>query len=53
MVCRVKYTSRVGTLDEGLMDPEGMGEAGKADEGILWDANRPLEGDCQLRLYTF
>ena len=46
VVAKVKYSRRVATLDEGLLNPEA--EAGKTedDQWYFWDINRKLEGDC-------
>lgn len=52
VVAKVKYTNRIATLDEGLVNPD----AEKAEEGEYWelyDSFRPLEGDCDLKLLTF
>ena len=53
VVAKVKYSNRVATLDEGLLNPEA--EEGKSDEDqwYFWDVNRVLEGDCHLILYKF
>lgn len=51
-VAKVKYSRRVGTLDDGLVNPD----AEKAEQGELWelyDSFRPFEGDCELKLLTF
>ena len=51
-VAKVRYTRRIATLDDGLINPD----ADKAEEGELWelyDSFRPLEGDCDLKLLTF
>ena len=52
MVAEVKYSNRLVNLDEGLVDPEAEKE-GAEEQWKLYDATRPLEGDCELRLYTF
>ncbi len=51
LVAKVKFSSRVATLDEGLINtgPESEGEEG----WVLYDLLRPLEGDCELQLLTF
>jgi threonyl-tRNA synthetase len=52
VVAKVRYTRRVATLDDGLINPnEEKGEEGEAWE--LVDSTRPLEGDCDLKLITF
>ena len=43
--------SRVGTLDEGLINPDAENQEGESWE--LYDSFRPLEGDCELKLLTF
>lgn len=54
MVAKVKYSKRVATLDEGLINPE---EKEKSEDGgenwIMYDSFRPLEGDCEIKLLTF
>lgn len=48
----MRYSRRVGTLDDGLTNPD----LEKADQGDVWelyDSFRPLEGDCDLKLLTF
>jgi threonyl-tRNA synthetase len=57
VLAKVKYTNRVATLDDGLFNPEA-GEDGKSEESGAgdwwqWDANRALEGDCNLVLVKF
>lgn len=52
VVAKVKYLNRVGTLDQGLINPD----AENADQGEQWelyDSFRPFEGDCELKLVTF
>lgn len=56
MVAKVRYPNgRIATLDEGLSIPEelktngGVGEQGWLD----YDATRPFEGSCDLKLFTF
>jgi hypothetical protein len=45
LVAKVKFQSRVATLDEGLTNTGPETEEG--EEGwILYDLTRPLEGDC-------
>lgn len=53
MVSKVRYPSgRIGTLDEKLVNPNA--DAENAGEGwMLWDLLRPLEGDCELQLFSF
>ena len=48
----MKYSRRIANLDEGLVDPEAEKE-GVEEQFKLWDAFRPFEGDCELRLFTF
>lgn len=53
VVAKVKYPDgRIATLDGGLMNPEGE-SAGAKDGWIFYDATRPLEGNCELKLFTF
>lgn len=52
VVSKVKYSRRIANLDEGLVNPEAEKE-GESEQWILYDAVRPLEGDCELILYTF
>jgi hypothetical protein len=46
VVSKVSYPEgRIATLDDGLTNPE----ADKENNGngwIMWDATRPLEGNC-------
>lgn len=53
VVAKVKYSNRILDLDEGLFNPmpseEEEGEVG----WYYWDAFRPLEGDCDIKLLTF
>ena len=53
VVSKVRYPNgRIATLDEGLINPEEA--ASKVGDGwMFWDATRPLEGDCELQLFTF
>jgi threonyl-tRNA synthetase len=53
VVAKVKYTKRVATLDEGLLNPEAEEGKSEEDQWYFWDVNRVLEGDCQLVLYKF
>lgn len=52
LVSKVKFTGqKVGTLDEGLKNPE---EEGSSNDGWQWyDARRPLEGSCHIKLFPF
>lgn len=51
MVAKVKYSNRVGTLDDGLVNPDAEKDA--AEKWELYDSFRPFEGDCELKLLTF
>lgn len=53
IVSQVRYPSgRIATLDDGLQNPEE--EKGKEGEGWMdYDATRPLEGDCEIKLFQF
>lgn len=53
IVAKVKYSRRVATLDEGLLNPEAEEGKDEQDQWFYWDANRSLEGDCELILYKF
>ena len=57
VVAKVKYSNRIATLDEGLLNPEQFEKdkdgSDSKDPWILWDSFRPLEGDCELKLVTF
>ncbi len=48
VVSKVSYPEgRIATLDDGLTNPE----ADKENNGngwIMWDATRPLEGNCSI-----
>ena len=53
IVAKVRYPGgRIATLDDTLQNPE----EDKASEGEGWmfyDATRPLEGNCELKLFQF
>jgi len=53
IVAKVKYTKRVATLDEGLLNPEAEDDKGEQDQWFAWDVMRVLEGDCDLLLFKF
>lgn len=53
IVGKVRYASRVATLDEGLLNPEAEEGKDEQDQWFYWDMNRPLEGSCELFLYKF
>jgi threonyl-tRNA synthetase len=54
IVAKVRYTNkRVQTLDDGLLNPEAETGVEAEDQWYFWDVNRPLEGDCELRLIKF
>jgi len=53
IVAKVKYTNRVATLDDGLLNPEAEAGVNEEDQWYYWDVNRPLEGDCELKLFKF
>jgi threonyl-tRNA synthetase len=53
IVAKVKYTTRVATLDEGLLNPEAEEGVSEDDQWYFWDVLRPLEGDCDLKLFKF
>ena len=46
VVAKVKYSKRVATLDEGLLNPEAEEGKSEEDQWYFWDVNRVLEGDC-------
>lgn len=50
IMAKVRYPGeKVGTLDDGLQNPEADAEA-VGDGWCSWDATRPLEGDCEIKL---
>lgn len=53
IVAQVRYPNgRVATLDDALQNPEE--EKGQVGDGWMdYDATRPLEGNCELRLFKF
>jgi threonyl-tRNA synthetase len=53
IVAKLKYSRRVATLDEGLLNPEADEKTDFEQQWFFWDVNRPLEGDCQLVMYKF
>ena len=51
-MAKVKHLNRVGTLDQGLINPDA--EAGQQGEQFeLYDSFRPFEGDVEIKLLTF
>jgi len=53
VVAKVKYSKRVATLDEGLLNPEAEEGIDEDDQWYFWDVTRALEGDCELFLFKF
>ena len=53
IVSKIKYTNRVATLDEGLLNPEAEDDVDEQDQWFFWDVNRVLEGDCEMKLFKF
>ena len=53
IVAKVKYSKRVATLDEGLLNPEAEDNVDEDDQWFFWDVKRKLEGDCELIFYKF
>jgi len=53
IVAKIKYTNRVATLDEGLLNPEAEEGVDEEDQWYFWDMYRPLEGDCYMKLFKF
>lgn len=55
IVAKVKYSAgKIATLDDGLSIPEELKTSGHGDAGWFdFDATRPFEGDCELKLFTF
>ena len=55
IVAKVKYPAgKIATLDDGLSIPEELKTSGMADAGwVDYDATRPFEGNCELKLFTF
>jgi threonyl-tRNA synthetase len=49
----VKYSNRVATLDDGLLNPEAEDGVDDEDQWYYWDVNRPLEGSCELKMFKF
>ncbi len=53
VVSKVRYPEgRIASLDAELVNPEVDAEK-KGDGWMQWDATRPLEGSCELQLFTF
>ena len=48
LVARVKYESRVATLDDGLVNTDDDMDLEQSEQWALFDLNRPLEGNCEL-----
>lgn len=55
VVARVRFSKRVATLDDGLVNPSDFGsdEEGKQKGWEMYDSFRPLEGDCEIQLLKF
>lgn len=51
-MAKVKYIDRKATLDDGLVNPE-EDKKDSNDGWMIYDATRPLEGDCYIKLLTF
>jgi threonyl-tRNA synthetase len=51
VVAKVRYTNRIATLDDGLINPDA--EKDEGEQWVLYDSFRPLEGDCELKLLNF
>jgi threonyl-tRNA synthetase len=51
VVAKVRYTNRIATLDDGLINPDA--EKDEGEQWTLYDSFRPLEGDCELKLLNF
>ena len=52
LVARVKYESRVATLDDGLVNIDDDMDLEQSEQWALFDLNRPLEGNCELQFLT-
>jgi threonyl-tRNA synthetase len=52
VVAKVRFLNRVGTLDQGLINPDAE-NAEQGEQWELYDSFRPLEGDCEIKLLTF
>lgn len=55
IVAKVRYPNgKIATLDDGLSIPEELQTSGSSEQGWAdYDATRPFEGDCDLKLFTF
>lgn len=53
VVSKVRYSRRVATLDNGLINPDEEAKQEGGESWILYDSFRPFEGDCELKLVTF
>ena len=53
VVAKVKYSRRIVNLDEGLINPIADANTSEDDQWFAWDMTRPLEGDCDLKLFSF
>lgn len=53
IVAKVRYPDgRIASLDDNLQNPEEE-KASQGDGWMEYDATRPLEGNCELKLFTF
>lgn len=53
IVAKVRYPDgRIATLDANIQNPE-EDKSAKGDIWMNYDATRPLEGDCELKLFQF
>lgn len=51
---KVKYTSRVATLDAQVVDTDEHEQQVDDEAGWqFWDLERPLEGNCMMKILTF
>jgi hypothetical protein len=45
---KVKYSRRIATLDDGLINPIAESNVSEDEQWFAWDLTRPFEGDCDL-----
>ncbi len=54
VISKVKYTSHIGgESDSGIVDTDEHEHLEEEKDWQFWDLERPLEGNCLLKIFTF
>lgn len=53
VISKVRYSSRVATLDQNIIDTDESEHKEEDSEWTYWDLERPLEGNCHMKVFTF